>query len=76
MKKLFLIALLFSCIRVYAQEKKVALNEISISPVSIFLKTTHITYERLFKNSVHSVGIDLGIYLGKKQMKADQTILI
>lgn len=64
MKKLFLIVLLFSTIICFAQQKKEAKNEVTISPVSIFFVKPTITYERLFKDGVHSVGIDLGMHFG------------
>ena len=65
MKKLFLIVLLFSTIICFAQQKKEAKNEITINPASIFFVKPTITYERLFKDGVHSVGIDLGMHFGE-----------
>jgi hypothetical protein len=69
MKKLFLIVLLFSTIICFAQQKKEAKNEVTISPVSIFFVKPTITYERLFKDGVHSVGIDLGMHFGENTDK-------
>ena len=65
MKKLFLIVLLFSTIICFAQQKKEAKNEVNMSPASIFFVKPTITYERLFKDGVHSVGIDLGMHFGE-----------
>lgn len=66
MKKLLLISLLLSSIVSYSQEEnRTPKNEISISPASIFFVKPTITYERLFKDGVHSVGIDLGMHFGE-----------
>lgn len=49
-----------------AQVKRVPKNEVSLNPISLFFNSANVTYERLFTNSVHSVGIDFGLFYGEK----------
>lgn len=75
MKKYYLFILLLPNIFAFGQEEKAAKNEITISPASIFFVKPTITYERLFKDGVHSVGIDLGMHFGENTDKNRINIL-